>query len=318
MKRFLVTGGAGFIGSHLVHHLLEKGFYVSILDNLSYGKKENLPFLDHFSSSNYSFIKGFIEDYDCCVEATKNIHGVFHLASLCSVPASIENPVLYEKINSQGTLNILQAAKKNKVNIVIQSSSSAVYGDNPKTPKKEGMTPHPKSPYAFSKLSNEYYGQLFTDVHNMPVISLRYFNVYGPRQNPNSQYAAVIPTFIHTLSTGKTPTIYGDGSQTRDFIFVDDIIQANIKSCFSNTNAHGKIYNIGSSLSISINDLMSEISTLIKTNINANYIKERAGDIKHSLADIELAKKLLNFTPNSTLKEGLTKTIKWFKNNHVT
>ena len=315
MNRFLVTGGAGFIGSHLVETLLKKGHQVVILDNFCNSSKENLSFLANYPDQSYSLIEGDIRDKTCCLEATKNCDYILHHAALTSVPESMEKPDLYEDNNVKGTLTLLLAAKENNIKKVIQASSSAIYGISPALPKIETMTPTPHSPYASNKLACEEYGQQFTKHDNLPVISLRYFNVFGPRQNPDSHYAAVIPKFITTLLNDKTPVIYGDGNQTRDFIYIENIIQANLNSCFANESAHGLSFNIGSGTPISINTLTKKINKRLKKNTTYHYKEKRAGDVKDSLADITLAKKYIDYNNKITLDTGLDLTVNWYQTN---
>ena len=315
MNRFLVTGGAGFIGSHLVETLLKKGHQVVILDNFCNSSKENLSFLANYPNESYTLIEGDIRDKTCCLEATKNCDYILHHAALTSVPESMEKPDLYEDNNVKGTLTLLLAAKEHKVKKVIQASSSAIYGNSPTLPKVETMTPSPLSAYASNKIACEEYGQQFTKHNNLPVISLRYFNVFGPRQNPDSHYAAVIPKFITTLLNNKTPVIYGDGNQTRDFIFIENIIQANLNSCFANKSAHGLSFNIGSGTPISIHTLTKKINKLLQKNSTYHYKEKRAGDVKDSVADITLAKKYIDYNNKVTLDTGLDVTVNWYQTN---
>lgn len=313
LDKFLITGGAGFIGSHLVEYCLKRGYFVRILDNYSQSSKENLEFLKQFPETSYEIIEGDIRDKECCIQATKDMDYVLHQAALGSVPRSLKEPELYEENNVKGTLNILLAAKENNIKRVVQASSSSVYGDTLVLPKVETMLPSPKSPYALSKLACEHYGVIFTQFYNLPVISLRYFNVFGPRQNPFSQYAAVIPLFVKALLNDQAPTIFGDGSQTRDFTYIDNVIQANLNSCFAAEEATGKAYNIGGFKNISVNDLASKIKTLLNKHIDSNYVAKRKGDVQDSLADINLAKTFLNYTNSTSIDDGLTKTLNWYK-----
>ncbi len=313
MKQFLVTGGAGFIGSHIVDYLLSQNYSVTILDNFVSGTKSNLAFLERYPSSQYTLIEGDLQDKKACESATKNCDIILHHAALGSVPESINNPMAYEANNVQGTLNLLLAARNNHVSKVIQASSSAIYGDEPSLPKNESMVPTPKSPYALSKLTCEHYGAIFTSTFNLPVMSLRYFNVFGPRQNPNSQYAAVIPKFVTSYLSNTPPTIYGDGNQTRDFIHINTIIQANMKGCNAPESAFGKAYNIGNQTEISINTLSAKIATLLDSPLSPTHKDARSGDIKHSYGDITLAKRELNFLPSTDFDAELKSTIDWFK-----
>ncbi len=298
--KILITGGAGFIGSHIVEHY--KNENVIVLDNLRTGFENNIK------QYNAALIKSSITDYNEVKKAMKDVDYVFHLAALISVPESIKNPIETEQINTLGTLNILKAAKEYNVKKVILSSSAAVYGDNPILPKKEDMLPEPKSPYAISKLSGEYYMNLFSDEFNVATAVLRYFNVFGPRQDPNSQYAAAIPIFIQKALNNENIIIYGDGNQTRDFIFVKEIVKANILAV-ENGNS---IYNAALGKSITINELAGKIKKITKSDSKIIYAKERPGDIKHSYADNKKLKQL-GFTQSYDFDEALSITIEYFK-----
>ncbi len=304
----VVTGGAGFIGSHLVEKLVEMGFYVIILDDLSTGKKENLNFLRN--TKNNKFVKGSIVDLNLLMNLFKDVDYVFHHAAIASVEKSIENPLLINKINTEGTLNILIAARDKDVKKVIYASSSAVYGDSPETPKKENMKPNPKSPYGISKLIGEYYCEAFSDIYGLKTVSLRYFNVYGPRQNPSSEYAAVIPKFIVKVMKNDRPPIYGDGNQTRDFIFVKDVVNANILAIEKDIEG---TFNIGSGKSISIKDIAYKIMRLLDKHLEPIYAPQRKGDVINSVSDISLARKRLGYKPRFDIEEGLKETIEYFK-----
>ena len=263
MNTFLVTGGAGFIGSHLVEALLKQGHAVRILDNLSHGRLDNLSFLDHYASDQYTWIDGDIRDSNCCAQAMQGVEYVVHQAALGSVPKSIESPLDYHDNNVTGTLNVLLAARDHGVKRVVQASSSAIYGDSLALPKTEAMTPAPLSPYALSKLTCEYYASMMQSVYHFPVVSLRYFNVFGPRQDPNSQYAAVIPKFVTAWLQNSSPVIHSDGEQTRDFTYIDNVVQANIQACFSDERSAGQVYNIGNGVNSSVNQLATTIQTLL-------------------------------------------------------
>lgn len=311
MKKFLVTGGAGFIGSNLCEKLLEQGFSVRALDNLSTGREENIKdFIGHIE-----FINGDIRDKSTVKKAVEGVDYVIHLAALGSVPRSIEDPATTHDVNATGTLNVLNASKNAGVKRIVYASSSSVYGDTPVLPKKEEMIPTPQSPYAVSKLSGEYYCRVFYRVYGFETVSLRYFNVYGKRQDPASQYAAVIPKFITAVLKGESPTIYGDGEQTRDFTFVDDCNQANIKACFSKSSA-GDFYNVGASRRISINELFNKIKNAAGKDIKPIHLESRKGDVKHSLADITNAKEHLSYDPQDNIDSGLVKTIEWYKSKN--
>ena len=305
-KNIIVTGGAGFIGSNLVKKLIEKNT-VTVIDDLSTGFFENIE--DLVTQNKVKLIKGSITDLDLLQDACKGIDFVFHEAAIPSVPRSVKDPYKSNFVNANGTLNILIAARDNAVKKVIYASSSSVYGDTPTLPKKEEMKPCPQSPYAVSKLTAEYYCDVFTRIYNLPTISLRYFNVYGPSQDPNSEYAAVIPKFITNIKNDKPPIIYGDGEQTRDFTFVNDVVTANILAAESSSTG---IYNIAGGKRISINELVKMLLTLQKKEITSNHVEQRDGDIKHSLADISRAKEAFGYTPRYEIFDGLKETIKWF------
>lgn len=306
-KRVVITGGAGFIGSHLAEELVGRGYYVIILDDLSTGIVENIA--DLLTRENVKFIQGSITDIPLLQELLQGVHYVFHLAAIPSVPRSIENPRACHEVGATGTLNMLLAARDNGVGKVIYTSSSSVYGDTPTLPKNEDMLPNPQSPYAVTKLAGEYYCRVFYQVYGLSTICLRYFNVYGPRQNPNSQYAAVIPRFITRVSQSNPPVIFGDGEQTRDFTFVEDAVEASILAAESNA---GGVFNIGKGESVSINRLAGLIIRLMKNSIEPIHEEPRPGDVRHSLADISKAK-TLRYNPKYSLEEGLRETIRKFR-----
>lgn len=308
MARFLVTGCAGFIGSSLVTKLLELGHDVVGLDNLSAGFSDNLT-----QHPQFTFITGDIRDLKTCRNACAGVEFVLHEAALGSVPLSMEEPILYTENNINGTLNMLIAARDAGVKRFVFASSSAVYGDDPILPKIETMLPSPKSPYAISKITGEYYCNVFNESFQLQTVSLRYFNIFGPRQNPNSQYAAVIPKFITAYLANTPPTIYGNGEQTRDFAYIDNVIQANIASCFAPENVCGKAYNIGCGERISLNRLAQIIKTQTQSQAKVIYEEKRAGDIQDSLASIKHAQEQLGIKDFITLEEGLQKTISWYK-----
>ena len=312
MNTFLVTGGAGFIGSHLVEALLKQGHTVRILDNLSHGRLDNLSFLDHYPSDQYTWINGDIRDASCCVHAMQGVDYVLHQAALGSVPKSIEFPLDYHDNNVTGTLNVLLAARDHGVKRVVQASSSAIYGDSLALPKIETMTPAPLSPYALSKLTCEYYASMMQSVYHFPVVSLRYFNVFGPRQDPNSQYAAVIPKFVTAWLHNSSPVIHSDGEQTRDFTYIDNVVQANIHACFSDERSAGQVYNIGNGVNTSVNQLATTIQTLLGKDQSPVYEPARPGDVRDSLAAIERAQAEIGYEPTVQLAEGLQKTVAWY------
>jgi UDP-glucose 4-epimerase len=305
-KKIIITGGAGFIGSHLAEELAENN-EVIVIDNLSTGKLENIRHL--MSNEKFIFKKGDIRDLVFLKNVFNDADYIFHQAAIVSVPGSVENPSLTNEINVDGMLNTLIAARNCKVKKVIYASSCAIYGDTPHLPLKENESPIPLSPYAVSKLVDEYYCHVFTKVYELPTISLRYFNVYGPRQDAESDYAAVIPKFIKTILQEKPPIIYDDGEQTRDFIFVKDVVDANILAAESNATG---VFNIASGKKLSINTLAHAIIDVMGTPLKPIHDKPRPGDIKNSLADVSKAKKKLNFNPKHSLKKGLKETLKWF------
>ncbi|HXL02957.1 MAG TPA: SDR family oxidoreductase [Candidatus Atribacteria bacterium] len=307
MGKVVVTGGAGFIGSHLAEELSKRGHKVAILDNLFTGKRENVEPL--LKEGKVEFIQGSITDSPLLYKLFQDVSYVFHEAAIPSVPRSVENPQASHEANITGTLNVLLAAKDTGVKKVIYASSSSVYGDTPTLPKKEDMPPNPLSPYAVTKLSGEYYCRVFHRVYGLPTVCLRYFNVYGPRQDPASQYAAVIPRFINRVLENKPPIIFGDGEQTRDFTFVKDVVEANILAAES--NAYG-VYNIGRGERISINKLAEIIIQLVGNNIEPVYQEARSGDVKHSLADISRAR-TFGYNPKWSLEEGLRETVNFMR-----
>lgn len=310
--KFLVTGGAGFIGSNIVEKLLNLGYFVRILDNFSTGKRKNIePFLNN---PNFELIQGDIRITFDCYKACKGINYVLHQAALGSVPRSIEDPKTTNDVNITGTLNMLIASRDNKVKRFVYASSSSVYGDNNNLPKVENVIGKPLSPYAITKVNNELYSKNFHELYNLPTIGLRYFNVYGKNQDPNSVYAAVIPIFISKLLNNETLVIYGDGEQSRDFTFIENIVNANLKACLANEKALGEVFNIAYGGQITINELYNKISNLLNKNIKPKYECSRKGDVRHSFANIEKAKNLLNYNPQYTIDEGLKKTINWYIN----
>lgn len=314
-KTFLVTGGSGFIGSNIVEYLVaHNAGKVIVLDNLSTGFKENIdPYL---SKENFTFIKGDICNMDDCKKACVGVDYVFHQAALGSVPRSIKNPIATHNVNATGFLNVLIAARDANVKRVVYASSSSVYGDSKILPKVEHQIGRQLSPYAVSKMTNELYGEIFAKTYSMEIIGLRYFNIFGPRQNPQGEYAAAIPLFISALLNNEPPTLNGDGEQTRDFTFVANAVQANIKAMFAqNINTIGDVFNIAVGERISLNQLVNILKNLIGTSIAHLYRAERAGDIRDSLADISKASTLLNYNPEIKIEEGLKFTLDWFKEN---
>lgn len=304
---FLVTGGAGFIGSNLAEKLSSDGHKVRVLDNLSTGKEGNIERL-----ASVDLIRGDIRDKSAVDKAVSGADFVIHLAALGSVPRSIEDPSTTHDVNVTGTLNVLISARAHNVKRVVYASSSSVYGDTPTLPKREDMFPTPQSPYAVSKLSGEYYCKVFHRVYGLPTVALRYFNVYGRRQDPNSQYAAVVPRFATAVLNGESPVIYGDGEQSRDFTFVDDCNQANIKACFAE-GAEGRAYNVGYGGRTTVSELFRKIRKWAgRDDIEPSYSPARKGDVKHSHADIGAARESLSYTPAFDIDAGSELTVKWY------
>jgi UDP-N-acetylglucosamine 4-epimerase len=314
-KRFLVTGGAGFIGSHLVSYLVSNGAKeVRVLDNLSTGSLKNIE--EYQSNSSFKFIKGDITDYDMCFKACENVDGIFHNAALGSVSRSMQDPMATNQANVSGFINILFAAKNQGVKRVVYASSSSVYGDDKSAEKQEHITGNLLSPYAVSKKTDELYADVFAKAYNMEIIGLRYFNVYGPKQNPNGAYAAVIPIFISHLLKNQTPSIFGDGSTSRDFTFINNVVYANVLAfSTSNPKAVNQVYNVAYGASTSLNQLFELVKSNLNSNLTPEYKAERKGDIKNSLANISKATSLLGYEPLINLEQGMQLTINWYKNN---
>lgn len=312
-KHILVTGGAGFIGSNLVEYLLQNGAKkVRVLDNLTNGFLRNI---ERFQSNPaFDFFEGDITNPDTCKLACEEIHLISHQAALGSVPRSIKFPLATHASNSTGFLNMLSAAKDAGVERFVYASSSSVYGDSPELPKREDIIGNALSPYAVSKLTNELYAKVFGLNYGMKIIGLRYFNVFGPNQDPNGPYAAAIPLFMNSMLNGTEAFINGDGEQTRDFTFVENAVQANVRAFFTtNPDAFNKIYNVAVGEKVTINQLFSVLAEISGTSKRPEYRGERAGDIRNSLADISLAQKYLNYDPQFKLREGLEITFPWFK-----
>ncbi len=329
----LITGGAGFIGSHLVAAALKRGWRVRILDNLTTGKKENLEEVTGFSfpggmpaagaprvfplGEQAEFLRGDISDLHTCREACRGISHILHQAALGSVQRSVEDPLRTHQVNATGTLNLLQAARDSGVTRVVYASSSSVYGDPPEKPdeilcKRETLSSNPQSPYAVSKLAAENYCRVFSGVYGLETVALRYFNVFGPRQDPGSLYAAVVPKFIAAIREGSQPTIYGDGHQSRDFTYVENVVQANLKA-MELPGISGRVLNIACGTRISLQDLLRELERICGHRISPRYESTRRGDVRHSLADISLAQKYLGYEVVTGFQEGLARTWKWFQ-----
>lgn len=319
-QNILVTGGAGFIGSNLIDHLLNQNNKVTCLDNLSTGKIENIH--SFLKNPNFTFIEGDIRNFDTCMQACKGKDLIFHEAALGSVPRSIQDPMSSTDVNISGFVNMLYAAKENEIKRFIYAASSSTYGDNNELPKREDNIGKPLSPYAITKYVNELYADNFSKLYGIKCIGLRYFNVFGKRQTPDGAYAAVIPKFIKILLNHNAPVIHGDGSQSRDFTYIDNVIQANIRAAITdNPDAVNQVYNVACGDNISLNDLTQElIDQLAKfdakiTNIKPEFGPTRLGDIKHSLASIEKAEKLLGYQPEYNVHEGLKQAIDWYYEN---
>lgn len=308
---YLVTGGAGFIGSHIAEALVKRGDRVRVLDNLITGRRENLAKI----ASKIEFIEGDIRDYDTALKAAKGAQVIFHEAAVPSVPRSVADPVLNHAINVNGTFNVLMAARESGTRRVIYAASSSAYGDVKSLPKQEDNLPNPLSPYAAAKLFGEYYCQVFMRVYNLETVALRYFNVFGPRQDPSSPYSGVISKFITSLLNGEAPVIYGDGEQSRDFTYIDNVVDANLHAIDS-AGAVGQVINLGTGERVTINQLLSELQKITGSKISARYVETRAGDILHSLADITRARDLIDYSPIVGLAQGLRLTVDWYRKNN--
>jgi len=304
MARYLVTGAAGFIGSNIVEELVKRGEDVSAVDNFATGRRANIEDL----LPKIDFVEGDISDRDTAARLVRGVDFVLHQAALPSVPRSVADPMASHQANATGTLNLLLAARDAGVKRFVYASSSSVYGNSPTLPKQEEMPTDPRSPYAVNKLAGEQYCKVFTLVYGLPAVALRYFNVFGPRQDPTSQYAAVIPAFITAMLEGKQPTIYGDGTQSRDFTFVANVVEANLLAC-EGDRADGSAVNIACGERVSLLELVAQINELLGTSIEPVFDPERAGDVKHSLADIRRAESILGYRPRVRFKEGLAITI---------
>ncbi len=310
---FLVTGAAGFIGSNLCEALLNKGCKVKALDDLSTGKQENIDlFLDN---PNYTFIKGDIKDLEVCLKVCEGVDYVLHQAAWGSVPRSLEMPLFYNKNNIEGTLNMLEAARQNGVKKFVYASSSSVYGDEPNLPKIEGREGNLLSPYALTKRCDEEWAKLYTKFYGLDTYGMRYFNVFGRRQDPDGAYAAVIPKFLKQLMRGETPTINGDGKQSRDFTYIDNVIEANLKACLAPHEAAGEAFNIAYGGREFLIDIYYGLTKALGVNIEPNFGPDRKGDIKHSNADISKARKLLGYDPDYSFEDGIQLAIDWYKEN---
>lgn len=307
---FLVTGGAGFIGSNLCEAILRMGYNVRCLDDLSTGFLKNIE--DFKDDPNFTFIKGDVKDLDTCVKAAKSVDFVLHQAAWGSVPRSIEMPIFYEQNNVVGALNMMEAAKQNKVKKFVYASSSSVYGDEPNLPKKEGREGNLLSPYALTKRTNEEYGKLYYNLYGLDTYGLRYFNVFGKRQNPDGAYAAVIPKWIKQLMNDETPLIHGDGKQSRDFTYVENVIEANLKACLATSEVAGEVFNIAYGGREYLIDIYWTLAKALGKDISPIFNADRKGDIKHSNADVSKAKKMLGYVGDWSFSIGISQVIDWY------
>lgn len=307
----VVTGGAGFIGSHIAAAAVAQGAKVRIVDDLSTGHRENLEELP----GDVDFIEGSVADIELMNKVLSGAEVVFHEAAIPSVPRSVEDPIQSHTASVDGTFKLLLAARDQKVRRVVYAASSSAYGDQPTLPKVEDMAPDPLSPYAVAKLVGEYYCQVFTRVYGLETVSLRYFNVFGPRQDPGSQYSGVVSRFISALCSGEQPVIFGDGEQSRDFTYIDNVVSANLKAA-SSAKGLGKVINVATGERITLNQLLGELKELLgKPEVVADYRETRVGDVRHSLADTTRAVELLDYAPTVGLREGLKRTIEWWKSS---
>lgn len=312
MAKYLVTGGAGFIGCNLTRFLLGEGHEVTVLDNFTTGKRENLVRI----LNRIELIEGDIRDRPAVDEAVAGCTAVFHEAALGSVPRSVKDPVTSHDVNVNGTLNVLEAARAAGVRRVIFAASSAAYGNRAESPKRESMEPLPASPYAASKVAGEAYMQAYAAVYGMETLSLRYFNVFGPCQDPYGPYAAVIPAFVSRLLRGDRPVVYGDGGQSRDFCYIDNVIQANWKAANAPAEAcDGRPVNIACQDSTTLNEILDQLRELLGVDVEAEYAEQRPGDVRHSLADISLAREKIGYEPTHYFAEGLAQAIDWYRDN---
>jgi nucleoside-diphosphate-sugar epimerase len=308
MATYLITGGAGFIGSNLVEELLNRNQTVRVLDNFATGREINLQSF----AGKIELIRGDIRDAAVVDKAVQGVDYVLHQAALASVPRSIANPTASNEVNVQGTLNLLQAAHRHGIKRFVAASSSSVYGDSVQLPKVETMPTNPKSPYAVTKLTLELYMRVFSEIHGMTTVALRYFNVFGPRQDPNSQYSAVIPLFVKGLIQGQPPTINGDGEQSRDFTYITNVIQANLKACEADVTGFN-VFNVACGGRFTLNQLYNTLAAAIGSKLPANYGPDRQGDVKHSMADISAISRVLGYNPDVSFEEGIAKTVAWYK-----
>lgn len=310
MDKYLVTGGAGFIGSNIVKKILDQGDFVRVVDNFSTGNKKNIE--EFLNNPNFELIEGDLTDMEIAKKSVKGMDFVLHQAAIPSVQRSVEDPVGSNNANINGTLNILIVARDEKIKRFVYAASSSAYGENPELPKKEDMAVMPISPYALQKYVGERYCQIFWKLYGLPTICLRYFNVFGPKQDPTSQYAAVIPNFIKALLKKEKPIVYGDGNQSRDFTFIENVVDANLFAVKSKDGL-GEVFNAACGKETSLNQLLSMLCEVLDIKITAEYKGARPGDVRHSRADISKAEKILGYKPRVDFKEGLIKTVAWYK-----
>jgi len=308
MSRYLVTGGAGFIGSNIVAELLRRGEQVRVIDDFSTGRRENI---EEFAGK-IELIEGDIRDMKLVREVMKGVDFVLHQAALASVQRSIDDPTSSNEVNIQGTLNLLEAARHAKVKKFVYASSSSVYGDSEELPKHEGMPTNPKSPYALTKLTGEWYARIYGNIFDVATVGLRYFNVFGPKQDPNSQYSAVIPIFVKALMEGRRATIFGDGEQSRDFTYVENVVSANLLACSADAPS-GRVYNVACGKRFTLNFLYERLREIIGSDIDPEYGPERIGDVRHSMASIDAVKRDLGFEVLVDFETGLEKTVEWYR-----
>lgn len=312
-SKFLVTGGAGFIGSNICEALLDMGYFVRCLDNFSTGKRENLS--SFINNDKFELVEGDICDLETCIKACEGIDYVSHQAAWGSVPRSIEMPLVYEKINIGGTLNMLEAARQSGVKRFVYASSSSVYGDEPNLPKREDRVGKVLSPYALTKKTDEEYARLYTELYGLETVGFRYFNVFGKRQDPHGYYAAVIPKFVKALLSNEAPTINGDGKQSRDFTYVENVIEANLKGMLAPAEAAGEAFNIAFGGQTELIVLYNKLCELLGKDIKPDFGPDRAGDIKHSNADISKAKRMLGYNPEYDFNKGIELAVDWYREN---
>jgi nucleoside-diphosphate-sugar epimerase len=312
MASFLVTGGAGFIGSHLAEELVRRGEHVRIVDNLSTGKRQNIAHL-----TSVEFVEGDLTDVEVAKRAVSGVDYVLHQAAIPSVPRSVQDPVASNRANIDASLDVLVAARDAGVKRLVYAGSSSAYGDTPTLPKVETMATAPLSPYALQKLVGEQYGQMFTRLYGLETVSIRYFNVFGPRQDPSSPYSGVISLFISALCDGRQPTIYGDGEHTRDFTYVANVVDGVLRACTA-AGASGEVINVATGGRISLNTLFTTIRGLVDARVTPIYAAPRQGDVKDSQADISKARRILGYEPIVSFEEGLARTVAWYRDSHVT